>query len=209
MSDNRSVTTRRNELIALVEQNRDAKREEILQTARQEAQRIIKTGFAEARTRVTEAIYNERRRQAVVENTALARKKTEERQRKLQESQALLNESRELLKNVLKQRWEDATAREAWLGYIAEQALRFLPQGEWQVVTPQELSGEDMAHIKGRIKQNPTSPIVFTQDATIEAGLKIGCNNAWVDGSLAMLLADSNSIDAQLLGLIDASENES
>jgi hypothetical protein len=209
MSDSRSVTTRRNELIALVEKNRDAKREEIIKEARVEAHRLIKTGFAEARIRVTEAIGKERRRQAVVENTVLARKKTEERQQKLQESEALLKQSRDILKNVLIQRWEDDTARKAWLNFITEQAMRFLPQGEWQVVSPGELSQVDMAHIKSRIKQNPTSPILFTQDASIEAGIKIGCNNAWVDGSLAMLLADSNSIDAQLLGLIDDSEKKS
>ncbi|MBF0444897.1 MAG: hypothetical protein HQL68_04860 [Magnetococcales bacterium] len=209
MSDSRSVTSRRNELIALVEKNRDAKREEILQAARVEAQRILKTGFAEARKRVTEAIGKERRIKTLVENTVLARKKTEERQQKLQESQALLKESREILKNVLIQRWKDDTAREAWLNFVTEQAMRFLPQGEWQVVSPTELSQLDMAHIKSRIKQNPTSPIMFTQDAAIEAGLKIGCNNAWVDGSLAMLMADSNSIDAQLLGLIDESGKKS
>jgi hypothetical protein len=209
MSDSRSVTSRRNELIALVEQNRKAKSEEILQAARTEAQRIIKTGFAEARIRVTEAIDKERRRKAVVENTVLARKKTEERQQKLLESEALLKESREILKKVLIQRWEDATAREAWFNFVTEQAMRFLPQGEWQVVTPFEITEVDMEHIKSRIKPNPTSPIIFTHDALIEAGLKIGCNNAWVDGSLAMLLADSNSIDSQLLGLIDAGGKKS
>jgi hypothetical protein len=208
MSDN-SVSNRMNELINIVEQNRDAKQQEILEAARSEAQQILKNAYSQARKRVGEVVAQERRIQAEVENTARARLETEQRQQQLQRSEALLKESREILEKALVQRWQDQTARRAWLNFIAQQAGRFLPKGQWQVVSPAPLDKDDITHLKNCISKKPTPPLTFQSEEKLVAGLKIGCNNAWVDGTLDMLLADTRSIDAQLLGLIAATGKQS
>ncbi|MBF0357254.1 MAG: hypothetical protein HQL70_01530 [Magnetococcales bacterium] len=208
MSDN-PVSNRMNELIKIVEQNRDAKQQEILEAARSEAQQIVKNAHQLARKRVKEVVAQERRMRTEVENTVRARQETEQRQQQLQQSETLLKESRKILEKALVRRWQDQTARRAWLNYIAKQAGRFLPKGHWQIISPAPLDEGDIAHLKKCLSKKTAQSLDFQSEDKLVAGLKIGCKNAWVDGTLDILLADTRSIDAQLLGLIAATGKQS
>ncbi len=204
MSVNNSVASRMDELIAMVQQDRDVKRREILDKANEEADRIVKNSHKNARLRVKEAVAEERRLFAEAENTAQARLETDERRKRLKESEALLQLGRAALREALMERWHNPEARKEWLAMVTEQAVEFLPDGEWEIVCSQGVEAQEIQDMQSRIEKERAIKSFETNDAGLVAGLKIGCNQAWVDGSITALLADSRAIDAQLLGLIAA-----
>lgn len=209
MNDNSSVQTRMDELIALVAKGRDAKREEILSAAHAEAELILKNAHHNARKRVGEVIAQERRNLAEAQNSVRAHLESGQRRHRMKEAEALVKAGRAQLEQAMLQRWQDATARGAWLDFVATQAIRFLPQGHWQLVCAEGVDMSEIDKLKNRVDQKRSCQLSSQSEAALKAGLKVGCLGAWVDGTLEGLLADSRSIDAQLLGLITATGEHS
>jgi vacuolar-type H+-ATPase subunit E/Vma4 len=202
MSINNSVATRMDELISLVEAGRNEKQQDILIKARAEAENILKRAYRDARLQVKDAVVQERRLFAEAENTATARRETEQRRQRLQESEALLEQGRIELKKALLERWQNPESRKSWLNMVVLQAIDFLPDGDWEIVCSEEVEKGYMKEIKSHINKKRSCTVHFKTKTKLGAGVKIGSMQAWVDGSLETLLADTNSIDAQLLGLI-------
>jgi hypothetical protein len=202
MSDPHSVTTQMAALISLVEESRESKQREILMAAQGEAAEIIINSYGEARLRLKEQVAKERRQMAQAQKSAQAQRETEQRRHRLKSYDALLIKARLLLKTALENRWNEPSSRKDWLDFVANQAIRFLPRGEWQVLCGRGIGEEDRQRLKERIEKECPSTLLFQVDEESNVGLKIGCKGAWVDGTLDGLLADSRSIDGQLLGLM-------
>ncbi len=172
--------------------------QQILETARLEADDIIALAEAEAKRRealVTEA---EEGRLAETEATLRARQATEVRQHRLHQTQAMLEQGWTLLLAQLTQRWADAGQRALWLATLRQRAEQTLAPGDWSVHHPPAWNPAEWGA--------SSAAVAFHPDEHLTAGLRIGCRGAWLDGSLQGMMANRRELSARLLAQLEKDE---
>lgn len=194
------------ELLDLVTQNRDAACQEILDAAHRQAGEIVWNAEEAARKREREAVAREQGNRAWELEAARAAQETGLRQQRLNRTRDLLVRGRELLTASLLARWWDPAGRMLWLGFVVERANRFLPVGGWEVVHPEGWEVAELKPFLARLQATEADEVRFRLDAEIRAGLRIGCQGAWVDGTIAGITARGEEIDAMLLAMLEEEE---
>lgn len=186
-------------LLDLVETHRAARCEELLSAARAKAQVIRNEAYREARTRLREALAQERERAAREIALAQAQFNTRVRQYRQREANVLLREGGNRLPDELARRWRDPPARARWAESILAHAAALLTQGQWEVRHPPDWLAAERERSAQALAPRLRGAVRFTPDPAIGAGLRVQAGHNVVDGSLAGLLVDRAAIEARLL----------
>lgn len=197
------VSTQLQYLLTQLDAHRQARCEELLAQANNEAQREIGYAHQKARARVRQAVTNirEHTRQQLV--SAAARQQTRERQLRQHEDQALLERAWQPLQELLLQRWQDPATRQLWIEQLLEQAARVLVDTSWKIRHPPDWPEDERGAVENRlVKLHGYSP-VFSARPSIRAGLLIVAEHTRVDGTIDGLLHDRNRIEALLLARLN------
>ena len=197
------VSAQLQHLLTQLDAHRQARCEELLAQARNEARQEIGHAYQKARTRVHQAVTNirERTRQQLV--SAAAKQQTRERQLRQQEDQALLQRAWQPLQELLLQRWQDPATRQLWIEQLLEQAARVLVDTTWKIRHPPDWPGDERKAVEGRlVKLHGYSP-VFSAQPSIRAGLLIVADQTRVDGTMDGLLHDRSRVEALLLARLN------
>ncbi|MEO5345099.1 MAG: hypothetical protein H7834_01820 [Magnetococcus sp. YQC-9] len=187
------------EMLTFIEARRIEEREKILGAARREAARLLAEAHGKARVRVQEMVARERRVRDQALLGARVRVEIERRNHRMRVVGRRLEQERKLLEDALLARWQDPAARCVWLAACIERARGLFPADDWELVHPLELAEGDLAFLDERLRAAGVQRWVGRADATLTAGIRIGCGGAWIDGGIAGLLTDGLKIDAQLL----------
>ena len=169
-----SVEEQEQELIALVEANRDRTCDELMSEAKNKRQELIHAAYREARERLHQAVERERARANLRIRSAVAELHTRKRAVEQRDVQSLLQESWKLLTDGLKQRWDDAEGQRAWIERCIEAAIETLPGGEWIVMHPADCDKTSLDYLQDSIAAKTTNNSIQLQpDSDMSAGLVI------------------------------------
>ncbi len=113
-----------------------------------------------------------------------------------------LRQAQPLLQLGLRQRWQDADGRRAWVARCVRQALGSLPAGAWILRHAPGWPPPEQQAVREELGRALGVEPQLRSDADIEAGLIIDSGGACLDGSLRGLLADRQRLEARLLALL-------
>jgi hypothetical protein len=197
-----TLHSRTQALLDLVEQDRRAQCAAILQEAQADAAARLAQARSEARARVREAFAEERQRAQTRLDAARATLQTRLRLHEQRHASAWLSLGWQRLPQALRERWRDQTARGLWVQAALAAARRVLPAGPWRIVHAEGWPVTEREALTARLREELGSAPVFTLDAALDAGLRIGANGNRVDATLAGLTAERDEIGARLLALL-------
>ena len=194
-----TLDSRTQALLALVEGDRNSRREAILAEARGRARALLAQAHADARARVREAFVEERSRARERVAAAQANLSTRRRLHEQRRAAALLALGWQRLPAELRQRWQDAAPRRLWVDAIVAAAARALPHAPWAVVHGADWPAAEREALGARMAAELAMAPTFVADAGITAGLRIAAAGNVIDGTLAGLVNDRSEVGAQLL----------
>ncbi|MEO8752897.1 MAG: hypothetical protein ABI624_09480, partial [Casimicrobiaceae bacterium] len=190
-------------LLDLVEGDRRNQCDTILAGARTRAAALLAQSHADARARMRESFADERRRAHERVAAAQAKLQTRRRLHEQQRVAAMLALGWRRLPDALRQRWQDADLRRAWVDAAVAVARRVLPAVQWHIAHGPDLPESERQAISTRVAQDLVAAPVFTVGSDIVAGLRISAGGNIVDGTLAGLVADRVDVSAKLLRLLE------
>jgi len=197
-----TLHSRTQALLDLVEQDRRAQCAAILQEAQSDAAARLAQARSEARARVREAFAEERQRAQTRLDAARATLQTRMRLHEQRHASAWLALGWQRLPQALRERWRDEAARGLWVEAALAAARRVLQPGAWRIVHAEGWPDSERAALAARLQSEIGSAPLFTVEAALDAGLRIGANGNRVDATLAGLTAVRDEIGARLLGLL-------
>lgn len=187
-------------LLALIEQHRQQRGQELMTPAREEARAIVRTALAEARQRVRRAIDEERKRRAAAIGRAEAALATERRQVRQRRAVHLLESAWPTLRSRLQAQWSDHGPRRRWITAHLGRAIGALPASQrWRIEHAPAWTAEDGAMAATLLGAAGVTDFEFLADARIDAGLRVTAGHNLVDATLDGLLADRARIEGRLL----------
>ncbi|MBF0190747.1 MAG: hypothetical protein HQL99_06295 [Magnetococcales bacterium] len=190
------------DMLALIEQKRVAEHERIVHQAHSEAAALIAEAHRKARARMREVVNRERHLMEQALRSARSKEETERRHHALSVDNRHLEQARGLLDQALLERWQAPESRKTWILSTLERAMAFLPAGEWEIHHPADLDPSEWQMVEKRLVNSGLPKPRSVMDASLLAGLRLGCQGAWVDGSAAGVVVNRLSIDAGLLALM-------
>jgi len=199
-----SVQRQTQALLDLVEADRARQCAQILGDADARAAALRAQARTQALSRLRQAFDDQRRLSRENVAAATARLATQRRLHAQQRNAALLQLAWQQLPGELRARWQQPEARAAWVAHVVASAAERLPRRAWRIVhAPGWPAEEQQALAQGLAAELGTAP-QFEADKAIAAGLKIVVDGNVIDGTLAGLLADRSTFDAQLLRRLEA-----
>ena len=163
---------------------------------------LLQNAHRRAREHMHRRIQRERRRMRLAEQTAEARLATRKRVAAHARINTLIGAARELLPQALQDRWTNSENRRDWCKSLLRQTCRSLQGPEILVEHPDDWEEDERRAFLIKVQQHFGKPPQAKADAGLLAGLRIHSGNAWLDGSIAGLLAQQDRIDAQLAALL-------
>ncbi|MBF0272713.1 MAG: hypothetical protein HQL98_11695 [Magnetococcales bacterium] len=192
------------DMLALIEQKRLTEHERILHQAQNEAAILIAEAHRKARARMRDMVNRERHVMEQALRRARSQEETERRNHALSVDNRHLEQARSALDQALLERWREPESRKLWITSTVERAMAFLPTGEWEIHHPSDLDPSEWQMVEKRLLESGLPKPQAVMDASLQAGMRLGCQGAWVDGSAAGVVANRLSIDAGLLALMHA-----
>ena len=186
-------------LLALVDEYRDSKSREILDVARAEAHALIAQAFRLARSRVHEAIVDERKRYNAAVAGAEAHLQTRQRLAHQGREAAMLAEGWRLLPGALAESWRSPAGRRRWAETHLGRALATLPRTEWEIAHASGWAGDERQAAAGWLAAHGGPDLSFAADGTLTAGFRVRAGHNMLDATLEGLLADRKAIEGRLL----------
>jgi hypothetical protein len=187
-------------LLALIEQHREQRGQELMAPAREEARAAVRAALAEARQRVRRAIDEERKRRAAAIGRAEAALATELRQSRQRRAVHLLESAWPTLRIRLQAQWNDPVSRRGWITAHLGRAIGALPASLcWRIEHAPAWTAEDGAMAAALLGAAGVTDREFVADAHIDAGLRVIAGRNVVDATLDGLLADRARIEGRLL----------
>lgn len=190
-------------LLDLVDGDRCAQCDIILDEARASAAALDAQARADARARVREVFIDERRRAHERVAAASARLQTKRRLHEQQRAATMLALGWQRLPDVLRQRWSDADARRVWVDAVADSARHAMPRTCWNIAHAADWPAGEQQALAARLEAECGAAPQFAADSSIAAGLRIAAGGNVVDGTLAGLMADRAEVGAQLLRYLE------
>lgn len=187
------------ELLELVEQNRESRCNEILEQAGRRARDIVGQTHRGARTRLHQAVEDERQRTRQRLAAAQAELQSRHRQHWHQLARELIDAAWQRLEPALEHRWRKDTSRAQWVDSLVIQALESLPAGTWHIAYPPDWDERERENLAARLTEHCGEPPVLEADSGISAGLRITTDGICLDGTCQGLLRDRMAIEARLL----------
>ncbi len=193
-------------LLDVVHEFEIQQRQSIITQAQQEAQTIVRRAFHDARLQVREE--NARNRERQQQETARARARHHTAIKQLQHTldQEFLRSAWLQLETSLRQCWQQAQARKAWIGNMLNLGAKALPVSQWRIELAPGYSDADLQYITQQVHVVTGQEPELRDAASSDAGMLIQTMGAVVDGSLTGLLLDRPTIEAQLLAAYHAAQ---
>jgi len=192
------------DMLALITAHADRERSAILEQARVEAARLVRSAHRDARARMHQTLVELRSQMRREVAQADAMLETARRQHQAHCELMLLTQADRPLREGVIARWRDQASRKIWVDHIVAQARTVLPATAWEVehapgwpARERDALGQTVAGESGHA---PT----FTEQADIAAGLRLCAKGACLDGTAESLLADRDAIHARLLAGLNA-----
>lgn len=187
-------------LLALVEQYRERRRQELLNPANAEAGETLRAALAEARRRVSTAIAEERRRYAVETGAIEAALATDRRLAGQRHAVRLLEAAQHELRQRLIAQWIDPRGRSRWTTTHLRRALAAVPRdAPWRIEHHPAWSGGERAAGADALRNGGVADLRFVADPGIAAGLRVISGHNVLDATIAGLLADRAQLEGRLL----------
>jgi vacuolar-type H+-ATPase subunit E/Vma4 len=187
------------ELLKLVEQNREHRCTEILEQAGRQAEDIVRQAYRSARARLHQAVEDERRRTRQRLVTAQAELLSRHRRHWHRLARELLDAAWQRLEPALEGRWQEDSSRAQWVDSLVTEALERLPAGTWRIIHPPDWDEREQQNLVNRVTEQGGEPPVLEADSGIRAGLRITTDGVCLDGTCQGLLRDRAAIEARLL----------
>ena len=191
-------------LLAVVEQRRSERCQQVLDKAHEQARQLIKQAYHDERRRMHRELADirQKRRQQMV--SLAAQRQTKRRQRRQQADEEMLTTSWLNLYEALLHCWQDASMRRRWLDDLVDQAASVLVDRHWLIEHPFDWPAQERSALQLRLGKQLGHTPHFEVKSTIAAGLRICAGGACVDGSVDGLLRERLAIEAVLLARINA-----
>lgn len=187
------------DLLELVEKNRERRCKEILEQADQRTQEIIRQAYRTARARLHQTVEDERQRTRQRLAAAHAELQSRHRQHWHQLARKLIDAAWQRLQPALEHRWREDTSRAQWVDGLVIQAMSSLPAGTWHIAYPPDWGDQEQDDLANRVTEHCGEPPVLEADSGISAGLRITTDGICLDGTCRGLLRDRVAIEARLL----------
>ena len=200
-----TLEVRTQALLDLVEKDRRTQCAAIIEGAEQQAVAALAQARAEARTRVREAYAEERARAQARVAGARAELQTRRRLHEQAQAAAWLALGWQRLPPALRARWADGEARRHWVEIALAESRRVLAPGGWHIVHAPGWPVDERQAVAARLCAEAGAAPAFTEQASLDAGLRIVADRNVVDATLAGLTADRDAIGAGLLAELGAS----
>lgn len=194
-------------LLALVEQFRATRCEQLLGPAQAQADGMLRSARNEARRRLHVTVTEERQRLAREVSAAQARLATERRAFAQQRAVRLLDAGWTALRAALLARWADPVTRRRWIESHLERASSALPHENatsWRVAVPATLSSDERETLLACLSEHGIAHATCVEDRTIAAGVRVVAGANVLDATLDGLLADRAALEGRLLQAVDA-----
>jgi hypothetical protein len=190
-------------LLAVVEQRRGERCQQVLDKAHEQARQLIKQAYRDERQRMRRELgdIRQKRRQQMV--SLAAQHQTRKRQRRQQADEELLTTSWLNLYEALLHRWQDSSMRRRWVDDLVDQAASVLVDSHWLIEHPFDWPAQERTALQLRLEKQLAHTPHFEVKSTIAAGLCICAGGACVDGSVDGLLRERLGIEAILLARIN------
>lgn len=195
-------------LLALVDEYRDSKSGEILDAARGDAQALVAQAFRQARSRVHEALVEERKRYEAAVAGAEARLHTRRRLAHQGRETAMLAEGWRLLPDALRARWRTAAGRRRWAETHLGRGLATLPRTDWEIAHAPGWTEDERQAAAGWLAAHGGPDLAFAEDASLAAGFRVRAGHNTLDATLQGLLADRRAIEGRLLHHLEQGAGE-
>jgi hypothetical protein len=194
-------------LLALVDEYRDSKSREILDAARAEAHALVAQAFRLARSRVHEAIVDERKRYDAAVAGAEARLHAPAPRAPGREA-AMLAEGWRLLPGALAESWRSPAGRRRWAETHLGRALATLPRTDWEIAHAPGWAGDERQAAAGWLAAHGGPDLSFAADGTLTAGFRVRAGHNMLDATLEGLLAERKAIEGRLLHHLEQEAGE-
>lgn len=195
-------------LLAIVENNKANKCNEILQHAQEESERIIKHAYREARNRLhrdIESVRNNVRQQL---SSAEAHRQTRLREMRQRADQEQLLMTQGPLQEALGRRWQTQESRLNWIRYLIQQASITLIERNWQIYHPSDWESQERDYLVQLLQDEFNCNVDFVGQDEISAGLRICDSGACVDGTIDGLTRQKFRIESMMLAMINDCRDE-
>jgi hypothetical protein len=189
-------------LLKLVADQRDEACRRALAEAEQKARETLRQTHRKERAHLHRRVLDERARIQARIQAVEAERVTRERREQARASARVLEEAWPLLQLGLRQRWQDAEGRRAWVARCVREAVGSLPAGAWTLRHAPGWSSAEQQAVREALGRLLGVEPQCRGDADVEAGLIIESGGASLDGSLQGLLADRQRLEARLLALL-------
>lgn len=191
-------------LLDLVEADRRARCEGLLNEAKAQAAAQLAQARAQARGQWRQARDEEMQRCEGLLAAARAELATLKRLHGQRRVEALLARGWEMLPGALRARWQDPQSRRLWVDAAVAAALAALPPRDWALAHPAdwpEAERQDcLDGLAGRLGHRPAAAV----EPSLAAGLRIAAAGNVIDATPAGLLADRAEIGGRLVAEWDA-----
>lgn len=185
-------------LLQRITQHQETACQEILAAAEQQAAELVATATAEAKQRKERAKKVAKQQWNATIASRQARQATEKRLNQLRQTQTVLDQGWQMLLEALHQRWHQAEARALWVAMLVQRAEQLFTTDGWTVIHPPSWQPAELG--------NTNRETTFQADATLTAGLRIGSQGAWLDGTIEGMVANRQELSALLLAQLQHDE---
>jgi vacuolar-type H+-ATPase subunit E/Vma4 len=196
---NSSLDSQARALLQRVTDDRDGRCAVLRAAAESEANHIVDSARAEARTNVRNAVIQERARMDLGMRQATARADIEVRRQERQKSRELLEEMWAAIEEGLERRWREPAPRRAWIDAAMSQAGALLPGRAWLIEVGSDWTEQERGEIADRARGRGAVSVEYSLLAAMPAGLKIRAGSVCVDATVPGLLAQRDAIEAVFL----------
>jgi hypothetical protein len=198
-STGQPLSSRVQQLLEVVDQDREKRCAELLDQARAEADAIVRQAWRKTRVRLHHEVLQAReqyRHHLLLEQASNAARR---RQLSDRVDRAWLEQAWQPLQEALIRRWQTAESRTLWIEAVTRQAMARLLRRDWQIEHPSDWPTAEQQQLASRLQAALGETPVFVADPALRAGLRVRAEGTCVDGSCAGLLRDRAHIEALLL----------
>ena len=189
-----------------IEQDLDARREEMLSEAQSQARGLLRNARRQARARVSQAVAEERdhRDRSLQRAGAALASRIRRKQQDLDREQLELGH--EKLRQALLERWKNPDARKAWAEALLAEAVRLLGNITWTIEYPAGMDEKEADKLLRPPGSGANVSLAANED--LEAGFRLRHDNACLDMSVRGLLAQVDEMAGELLAEIHRQQEE-
>lgn len=186
-------------LLRLLEESSARQCAELTAKAAEKMAAIKRQAYQQARGRIRHAVAEERTRIRQEIGRVDAEIETELRRRTLRHAARLVEAGRAGLEQTLRERWQDAAARQAWSSTLLDQCRQVLLGHEWLMYCPSDWPDDERRQAIEQAREQAGALLTIENDGQLAEGLRVRCGGVTVDMSVAGLLSDQAAIDSALL----------